>query len=360
MTDSFLAISSFMIEHIIRQDFVDTFAQWVATANNIVIIGHINSDGDSIGSTLGMKHYLDSLDKKAQVIVPNYFPDNLKWMPGAKQIPLFDRQATACKKMLEQADLIICQDLNEPNRMGDIADVVASLSTHKILIDHHLNPAPFADITISHPKASSASELVFRLIYQSGGLPKLPKLAAECLYCGMMTDTGSFTYNSNNPQLFRIIAELIEKGIDKDQIYRNVYNTCSEGRLRLQGYQLYEKMRIYPEYGAALITMTSEELKRFKCNKGDTEGNVNLPLTMKGIHLSAFLREDTEQNCIRISLRSVGNIPCNKIAKEFFNGGGHFNASGGNVACTLEQATRLFEEALHKFQDVLQRVKTGS
>lgn len=349
-----------MIEHIIPQESVDTFASWVAAAHNIVVIGHVNSDGDSIGSTLGMRHYLASLDKQVQVIVPNYFPDNLKWMPGAKQILLFDRQTAACKKLLGQADLIICQDLNEPSRMGDMAAVVESLSPHKVLIDHHLNPFPFADLTISHPKASSASELVFRVILQSGGLPKLPKPAAECIYCGMMTDTGSFTYNSNNPQLFHIIAELIGKGIDKDQIYRNVYNTCSEGRLRLQGYQLYEKMRIYPEYGAALITMTCDELKRFKCNKGDTEGNVNIPLTMKGIHLSAFLREDTDQNCIRVSLRSVGNVPCNMIAKDFFNGGGHFNASGGNVACTIEQATQLFEEALHKYEDVLQRFKTGS
>ncbi len=340
-----------MIRPIISQDAVNTFSQWVDTANNIVVIGHINSDGDSIGSTLGMMHYLSALGKQVQVMVPNYFPDNLKWMQGAKRILLFDRNTATCKELLQQAELIICQDLNEPSRMGSIADALAPLPTHKILIDHHLNPAPFADVTISHPKASSASELVFRLIYQAGGLATLPKAAAECIYCGMMTDTGSFTFNSNDPQVFHIIAELIGKGIDKDQIYRNVYNTCSEGRLRLQGYQLYEKMRIYPEYGATLITMSHDELKRFKCNKGDTEGNVNIPLTMKGISLSAFLREDIEQNCIRVSLRSVGNVPCNKIAKDFFNGGGHFNASGGSVTCTLEQAVQIFEEALHKYKD---------
>ncbi|MBR1719212.1 MAG: bifunctional oligoribonuclease/PAP phosphatase NrnA, partial [Phocaeicola sp.] len=225
----------------------------------------------------------------------------------------------------------------------------------KILIDHHLHPSDFCSIIISHPEISSASEIVFRFICRLGGFDDISFEAAECIYCGMMTDTGSFTYNSNNPEIYYIISELMSKGIDKDAIYRRVYNTYSEGRLRLQGYVLYCKMKLFHEYNAALISLDREEQKRFHYNKGDTEGLVNIPLSVKGIIFSAFLREDTEKDMVKISLRSVGSFPCNQIASEYFGGGGHLNASGGEFYGPLKDAENILKQALVKYKELLNK-----
>jgi phosphoesterase RecJ-like protein len=222
-----------------------------------------------------------------------------------------------------------------------------------MLVDHHLGPGDFARITISHPHISSTSELVFRLICQLGNFNDISKEGAECIYCGMMTDTGAFTFNSNNREIYLIIGELLSKGIDKDEIYRNVYNNNSEARLRLKGYVLCEKMQIFPQFKAALITLTREEQNRFHYMKGDTEGLVNIPLSIKDICFSVFLREDTEKDMIKISLRSEGTFPCNQVASEFFNGGGHLNASGGEYFGPLEEAVTLFKQALVKYEDLL-------
>jgi phosphoesterase RecJ-like protein len=186
-----------------------------------------------------------------------------------------------------------------------------------------------------------------------GNFSDISKEGAECIYTGMMTDTGAFTYNSNDREIYLIIGELLSKGIDKDEIYRNVYNNNSESRLRLQGYVLCDKMQIFPEFRAALITLSREEQKRFHYVKGDTEGLVNIPLSIKDVCFSVFLREDTEKDMIKISLRSVGTFPCNQVATEFFNGGGHLNASGGEYYGTLEEAVELYKQALVKYEDLL-------
>jgi phosphoesterase RecJ-like protein len=222
-----------------------------------------------------------------------------------------------------------------------------------MLVDHHLYPGDFARITISHPNISSTSELVFRLICQLGNFSDISKEGAECIYTGMMTDTGGFTFNSNNREVYLIIGELLSKGIDKDEIYRRVFNNHTEDRFRLMGYVLYEKMQVFHPFNAALITLSRAEQNKFHYMKGDTEGFVNIPLSIKNICFSAFLREDTEKDMIKISLRSVGTFPCNQVAAEFFNGGGHLNASGGEFYGTLEEATELFKQALIKYEDQL-------
>ena len=205
-------------------------------------------------------------------------------------------------------------------------------------------------VTISYPQISSTSELVFRTICRMGQFEMINKNAADCIYTGMMTDTGSFTYASNQPEIYTIISELIKKGIDKDKIYRSVYQVFSECRIRLMGYILYEKMKTYPEYHAALITLTQEELDRFNYIPGDTEGFVNLPLEIKGTRFVAFMREEKEMNGgIKVSLRSVGNFPCNEFAAKFFNGGGHKNASGGEFFGPIEEAVLIFEQGLKEF-----------
>lgn len=233
-----------------------------------------------------------------------------------------------------------------------MAEAVRNSSARKILIDHHLHPEDFCSIVISHPEISSTSELIFRLICRMGYFSDITKEAAECIYTGMMTDTGGFTYNSNNREIYFIISELLSKGIDKDAIYRKVFNTYSESRLRLMGHVLTQ-MKVYPEYRTALISLTEKEQKQFSYIRGDSEGFVNIPLSIKNVVFSCFLREDTEKPMIKISLRSVGTFPCNQLAAEFFGGGGHLNASGGEFYGTMEEARQVFEQALEKYKPLL-------
>lgn len=342
-----------MLSKVISQTNIDHVEKWFERADKIVIVSHVSPDGDAIGSSLGLWHFLTSQDKSVHVIVPNAFPDFLKWMPGAKEVILYNRYKEFADKLIMDADVICCLDFNVLSRIDEMEEVVRLSPGRKMIVDHHLYPGDFAKIVISHPQISSTSELVFRLICQLGNFSDITKEAAECIYTGMMTDTGGFTYNSNDRDIYLIIGELLSKGIDKDEIYRKVFNTHSEGRLRLMGFVLYEKMQVYPQFNAAMITLTRKEQRRFEYKKGDTEGFVNMPLSMKGICFSVFLREDTEKDMIKVSLRSVGTFPCNVVAAEFFNGGGHLNASGGEFYGPLEEAVALFKQALVKYEDLL-------
>ena len=342
-----------MLSKVISQANVDHVEKWFEKADKIVIVSHVSPDGDAIGSSLGLWHFLNTQDKTVHVIVPNAFPDFLKWMPGAKEIVQYNRYTEFADKLIMEADVICCLDFNVLSRIDEMEEIVRVSPGRKMIVDHHLYPGDFARIVISHPQISSTSELVFRLICQLGNFSDITKEAAECIYTGMMTDTGGFTYNSNDREIYLIIGELLSKGIDKDEIYRNVFNTHSEGRLRLMGYVFYEKMQVFPQFNAALITLTREEQKKFQYKKGDTEGFVNMPLSMKGICFSVFLREDTEKDMIKVSLRSVGTFPCNEVAAEFFGGGGHLNASGGEFYGPIEDAVALFKQALVKYEDLL-------
>ena len=342
-----------MLSKVISQANIDHVEKWFERADKIVIVSHVSPDGDAIGSSLGLWHFLNSQDKTVHVIVPNAFPDFLKWMPGAKEIIQYNRYKEFADKLIMEADVICCLDFNVLSRIDEMEEIVRVSPGRKMMVDHHLYPGDFARIVISHPQISSTSELVFRLICQLGNFSDITKEAAECIYTGMMTDTGGFTYNSNDREIYLIIGELLSKGIDKDEIYRNVFNTHSEGRLRLMGYVLYEKMQVFPLFNSALITLSREEQQKFQYKKGDTEGFVNMPLSMKDICFSVFLREDTEKDMIKVSLRSVGTFPCNQVAAEFFNGGGHLNASGGEFYGPMEEAVALFKQALVKYEDLL-------
>ena len=230
-----------MLSKIISQANVDHVEKWFERADKVVIVTHVSPDGDAIGSSLGLWHFLLSQGKTVHVIVPNAFPDFLKWMPGAKDIIQYNRYKEFADKLLQEADVICVLDLNVLSRLDEMQSAVANSPARKMLVDHHLYPGDFARITISHPHISSTSELVFRLICQLGNFSDISKEGAECIYAGMMTDTGAFTYNSNDREIYLIISELLSKGIDKDEIYRNVYNNNSEGRLRLKGYVLCER-----------------------------------------------------------------------------------------------------------------------
>ncbi len=342
-----------MLTKIIAQEDIDHLSKWLDRAENIVIVSHVAPDGDAIGSSLGMAHFLETQDKSVHVIVPNAFPDFLRWMSGAKDILRYDKYKDFADKLIAEADMIFCLDFNCLKRIDDVAGAVAASEACKVMVDHHPFPEPFCQIIISHPEISSTSELVFRLICQLGYFDDITHDGAECIYAGMMTDTGGFTFNSNNRETYFIISELLSKGIDKDQIYRNVYHTYSESRVRLMGYVLCDKMQVFPAFRSSLITLTQAEQDRFHFAKGDTEGFVNIPLTIKDVCFSVFMREDKEKKMIKISLRSVGDFPCNQVAAEFFNGGGHLNASGGEFVGPMDEAVELFKRALIKYEDQL-------
>ncbi len=348
-----------------------SFQAYVDNATVVAILTHQSPDGDAMGSSLAIYHYIKSLGKEARVIVPNAFPDFLAWMPGAETILLYDIQKAQADAYLEVANLVICTDFNAPSRIGALGDKMLSLTCPKVMIDHHLHPSDFADFIVSVPEASSTCELVYNLItttasyasdLPSTGAADLPldSPIAQCLYTGLMTDTGNFSYNSNRPQIYPMIATLIEAGVDKDAIYNAVFNQYSVDRMKLVGYCLYQKMRVFPEHHAALIYLNRKELYRFNFQKGDAEGIVNMPLQSKDIQYSVFMREDKatpdemEKNGgiktkIKLSFRSQGDRPVNVFASEVFNGGGHANAAGGEYYGPLAEAVQLFLDNYAKY-----------
>ena len=326
----------------------------IQQSKRIVVCAHRGPDGDAVGSSLGWAEYLKSLGKQVIVVLPNPFPDFLRWLPNSHLIHFYARHEAAATQIINEADLIFCLDFNGLSRLQEMEGAVARAKADRILIDHHLNPdRNIAKLVISHPQMSSTSELVFRLILQLGGFEDMTQSMATCIYTGMMTDTGGFTYNSNDPAIYEIISMLLTKNIDKDKIYRNVFNVYSADRIRLTGYILYEKLNFYANNRASVFTLTRDEMKRFNYIRGDAEGLVNMPLQVKGMRLSISLREDTERDVIRVSLRSVDDFPCNKMAAEFFNGGGHLNASGGELPFPLSEAIKTAERAIEAYENLL-------
>ena len=339
---------------ILNADQLAQLNQLISHAQNILITCHKSPDGDAIGSSLGWADYLRSLGKDATVIVPDQYPDFLKWMPNTEKIVRYDKHKEKCNMLFKITDLIFCLDYNTPSRVDEMESSLVSSPAPKVLIDHHLDPNVPAVLTISQPEASSTSELVFRIVWQLGGFERLSKQFAVPVYCGMMTDTGGFLYNSTRPEIYFIIGELLTKNIDKDKIYRNVYHNYSEDRIRMMGYVMYEKLVYVPKLHAAYYTLTKEEQKRFNFLKGDAEGLVNIPQQIKGLKLSISLREDSDKpNLVWVSLRSVDDFPCNKMAEEFFNGGGHLNASGGRVNGTMQDAVETVKKAFHAYENKL-------
>ena len=447
---------------------IRTVQEFINQANNVVILTHMSPDGDAMGSSLAMRHFLEAQGKRVDVIVPNAFPDFLAWLPKANEDVIYEKQRELADGLLESADLVICTDFNDPKRIGSLGDKLLTLTCKKMMIDHHLHPSNFPDLTLSYPASPSTCELVYRLIcdlqrsdlpstgvadlqrsdlqrsdlqrtdlqrsdlpstgvadlqrsdlqhsdlqrseLQRSDLPStgvadlqhsdlqrtdlqrsdlqhsdLPSTGvadlqrsdlhhsdlqrselqrsdlniATCIYTGMMTDTGNFSFNSNYPEMYQIVGELVATGIDKDAIYNRVFNAYSADRMRLMGYCLYQKMKIFPEHHTALIYLSRKDLYRFNFQSGDAEGIVNLPLQIKDVYYSCFMREDkvnpTEKALaggsktkIKISLRSQGDRPVNVFAKDIFNGGGHANASGGEYYGPLPEAVQRF---LDNYQD---------
>ncbi len=326
----------------------------IAASHRIVICAHKSPDGDAIGSSLGWAGYLRSLGKNPQICVPDMITDAISWLPGCDDILRYDKRPAEVEKAFQEAELVFCLDFGSEGRLDEMDHVLAGCPAPRIVIDHHLAPNLKAKLMISRPQLSSASELVFRLVWQLGGFPQLDKAWATCVYCGMMTDTGGFTYNSSSPDIYFIICQLLTKRINKDKIYRNVFNNYKVSALKFRGYLMSRKLRVISSLHASYYTVTREELERYKFVKGDLEGLVNEPLRIKGHKLSISLREDTEDTSrILVSLRSVDDFPCNKMAEQFFNGGGHLNASGGRLFCSIQEAEVIAQKAIIAFEDML-------
>ena len=322
----------------------------ISTSAHIVIIPHHNPDGDAIGSALAVYNLLINAGKNVEVVSPNHYPDFLKWLPGNGQVIIYEENREAVAASLQQADLLIFTDFNCMDRIDPLSKIVEPLSCKKILIDHHPEPEQFADVIISDTSVCSTAELVLHFIEGSGLKAFLNKEVASCLLTGIMTDTGSFSFNSSNPETFMAVAELLKYGVDKDSIFSSIYNNYSEDRMNLLGFCLHNKMTILPEFRTGFIAITQEELDRFNFEPGDTEGFVNYPLSVRGFAFAALFIE--RDDYIKISFRSKGSFPANQFSGKHFNGGGHLNAAGGNSELTMK-------ETLIKFQQLLPRYKEG-
>ena len=327
----------------------------IAESEHIVICAHKSPDGDAVGSSLAWKAYLQQLGKTdVKVCLPDAFPDFLQWMPGTQEIVRHDKRPALVQQIFDNADLVCCLDFNQITRVDDMRTVLENCKAKRLLIDHHLEPDTNNELTLSFPKLSSTSELLFSLIWQMGGYEDMTKACAQCIYCGMMTDTGGFTYNSTRPEIYFIISQLLSKRIDKDNIYNRVYHNYSSNAIKFRGHIICNKLNIVEELHAAYFAVTKEEMKRFKFIKGDLEGVVNIPQQIKGLKLSISLREDTEKpNLVLVSLRSGNGFHCQPMAVQFFNGGGHADASGGKLHCSIQEAEQIALNAILAFKDQL-------
>lgn len=336
-----------MIQNLLHNELVEAVTKAIDQAQSIVILAHVAPDGDAMGSALGMMHYIRSIapEKQVHVVMPNGIPGFLQWMPGVSDMVIYDMQPDSTSRLIREANLLLLLDHNEPKRLDSASKAVVESAAYKVLIDHHLYPADdYADVVISKPESPSASQLVLEYILQANDMREevLTKDAATCLCTGMMTDTGNLEFSANDPTEYELIAVLLRRGVDKEQIYKNVFHSYTENRMRLFGYCLYRKMKIYPKYHTALITLTKEEMKRFWFQSGDAEGLVNQPLLISNIYYSVFMREDVSK--IKISFRSEGDRPVNEFASAFFGGGGHKNASGGESYASMEDTIKRFED----------------
>lgn len=344
-----------MLNDILSPADRDRLLSLIDGAGSIVLCCHVNPDGDAIGSCLGWAGYLRSRGKDPKIIIPDQYPDFLQWMPGTQNIIRYDKHKDEADGLLASADLLFCLDFNQTSRTDAMAPALEASPALRVLFDHHLSPdVPGCAVTVSDTSMCSTCEIVFRVVWQLGGFSETDKTFAAPIYCGMMTDTGGFTYNSTRPEVYFIISQLLTKGIDKDKIYRNVYNNYSENRMRLVGYVLWRKLVVDSARHASYFTLTKRDLHDFHFIKGDAEGLVNMPLQIKGMKLSISLREDLyKDNLVWVSLRSVDDFPCNKVAEMFFNGGGHLNASGGRLYCSIGEAVRVTRRAIEHFADKL-------
>ena len=333
-----------MISPIIDDRIIERLRDILDGVQRIAITCHKSPDGDALGSSLALCHVLRRMGKQAVVVTPDMAPKALEFIPGVRELVVYTKQEVRARRDLNEAQLIFCLDYNSLHRIDRLGEIIKPLDTTLVLIDHHLDPDDIFDVAISVPEASSTCELVFRVLMQMGLLRLVDRHAASCLYVGLLTDTGGFAYSCDNPEFYEILASITRRHIDRIWLYNKALNTYSENSLRLQGYAINEKMQLFPEHGCALITLDKDELARFNYSRGDTETLVNKPLAIPEVYWSVFMREDADR--IKVSCRSQGDFSVSDICSRYFNGGGHQNAAGGELTCSMQEAVEIFQQLL--------------
>ncbi len=334
-----------------EQDFKEIKALLVAP-KHIVIVPHKNPDGDAMGSTLGLCHYLIKNKHHATVVVPNDYPDFLKWLPGNEDVIIFESDRSHVESLIEKSDIIFTLDFNAFHRAGDMETPLANSSAIKIMIDHHQQPDNYAQYMYSDVAMSSTCEMIYHFISKLGDVNAIDEAIATCLYAGILTDTGSFRFPSSTSKTHLVAADLIEKGADHSEIYNSIYDTNSYERLQLLGVAL-NNLKILPEFKTAYITLSQEELNAGNFRKGDTEGFVNYGLSIKDVIFAAIFIEHKHEGIIKISLRSEGDFSVNEFSRENFEGGGHTNAAGGKSDLSLHDTVEKFISILPRYKNTL-------
>lgn len=317
----------------------------------IAVIPHSNPDGDAIGSAYGLGVILKNAGHEVKIISPNDYPSFLDWLSGEVEIVNFQKRTITATKYIQNCDHLFCVDFNDIRRTGDMAAVIESFKGAKIMIDHHPYPTGFCNICISEPEYSSSAELVYDVAIACGWGEFINRQAAEALYTGIMTDTGSFSYNTSRTNLYKVLSELMKFHIDTESVHDLVYHNFSADRLRLMGYCLHEKMVILPEYRTGFISLTRSELKKYNFVPGDTEGFVNIPLSIHNIVFSALFIE--KDGYVKVSFRSKGSFPANSFSSDHFAGGGHLNAAGGEIQLSLHETIEKFTQLLPEYEHLL-------
>jgi len=317
---------------------------------DIVITSHRNPDGDAIGSSLATYHFLKRQGHSVYVIFPSEYPDNFAWMPDADKILIHDIEPEDANRVLKKADLIFALDYNSLERVDKMGEVIASIDCQKVLIDHHLYPENFADFVISDTSASSTCELIYDFLEMMDEKKSIDITVGECIMTGILTDTGSFKY-STSPKLFRIVADLLERGVDDYMLQDVIFNSATEKQLRLLGHVLDNRMEILPEYKTGIFTLTKKDYEHFDIQRGDTEGIVNYLLTLKNVKVAVFIHE--QPTIVKISMRSKGDFSVQEICRKHFRGGGHKNASGGASYSSLSATVNKFKNLLPDYKDKL-------
>jgi phosphoesterase RecJ-like protein len=331
-------------------EFPAKLKQLIHQPQNVAVFSHRNPDGDAIGSSLAMRHYLEQYGHTVHVLFPSEFPEEFEALPGADDILVWDIHTEECKHVLVKKNVFIFLDFNQLSRIDKLGDYIKDIPGTRIMIDHHLYPDPVADYLYSEPEASSTCELVYRFITGIGDGQKINPTVGKCIFTGLVTDTGSFRH-ATNPLVYRIAADLVERGVDDAAVQDMIFNSQKEKHLRLLGHCLSNRLEYYPEYRTALIWLSKKDYEQFNIQRGDAEGIVNYLLTMKDVRLGAFIHN--QPTVVKLSLRSKGNLDVQEICKKHFNGGGHKNAAGAYSHDSLKTTIEKFKNLLPLYKEQL-------
>ncbi|MEO9531806.1 MAG: bifunctional oligoribonuclease/PAP phosphatase NrnA [Crocinitomicaceae bacterium] len=327
---------------------IEQLINWVNEAQEIIITAHKSPDGDSIGSSLGLYHFIKQFNSNVTICHPDEAPYFLHWLEGYDQIQSLDKDEAKVQEAFSKADLIFCLDYNSPSRIGQMEKLMTQSSAKKVMIDHHRDPdTEFCEMMFSDITSCSTAQLIFEIIEASGYYHRMNVAVGTALYCGIVTDTGSFRFSSTLPKTHNIAAKLLEIGVEHSKVHENIYDTNTLDKIKLVSFALLEKLVVLKDLEVAYISLSTEEQNKFNANKGDTEGLVNQALAVQGVKMAIFLKES--DGIVKMSFRSKGSIPVNEMAGKDFGGGGHLNASGGKFVGSLDNAIKKLVTILPKF-----------